>query len=153
MPSRTDFLVIGIDPGKTGAYAALTPTRAFVYDLNLDTLLWHLRSWQQQLKVRVFIEKQQSYPNDKRGSIAAFTLGRNYGQLLGICQTLDLDVTEVRSQVWKKELELIKKDKDASRAKATALFPVCAEQLVREKDHGRAEALLIAHFGRATLEA
>ena len=40
------------------------------------------------------------------------------------------------------------KDKDASRLRAIQLFPVVANRLDRKKDDGRAEALLLAEYGR-----
>jgi len=40
------------------------------------------------------------------------------------------------------------KEKDASRLKAIQLFPLSASNLSRKKDHGRADALLIAAYYR-----
>jgi crossover junction endodeoxyribonuclease RuvC len=43
-------------------------------------------------------------------------------------------------------------DKDAARMRACQLFPSAANMLERKKDDGRAEALLIAEYGRRTLK-
>ena len=51
--------------------------------------------------------------------------------------------TRVRPAIWKRTLGL-GKDKEASRLKAIQLFPTA--DLRRKKDHGRAEALLLAYW-------
>ncbi|MDO8605136.1 MAG: hypothetical protein Q7R40_01240, partial [Phaeospirillum sp.] len=50
--------------------------------------------------------------------------------------------------VWKRTLGLLKADKAASRARAVELYPEVAGRLTRVKDHGRAEALLLAEWLR-----
>ena len=40
------------------------------------------------------------------------------------------------------------KEKDASRVKAMQLYPQIADQLSRKKDHGRADALLMAAWAQ-----
>ena len=52
----------------------------------------------------------------------------------------------MRSQRWKKYFGLVKTDKEASRQKALELFPAAARFLSLKKHHGRAEAILIAHY-------
>jgi len=39
------------------------------------------------------------------------------------------------------------KEKDASRVKAMQLYPQTAKDLTRKRDHGRADALLLAVYG------
>lgn len=63
-----------------------------------------------------------------------FLLGRGFG------------VEEEDPGVWKKEFKLNGKPKEASRLAAARLWPRAA--LDRKKDHGRAEALLIAEYCR-----
>ncbi|OMP07387.1 hypothetical protein COLO4_07383 [Corchorus olitorius] len=61
-----------------------------------------------------------------------------------------LDAPLVSSPLWKKEFELTGagSTKDDSRRIASTLFPSLSDQLKRKKDHGRAEALLIAAYGK-----
>jgi len=59
---------------------------------------------------------------------------------------LALPYTPVRSVVWKKTFGL-GKDKEQARLRAQQLFP--AADLRRKRDHGRAEALLLAHWALA----
>ena len=73
-----------------------------------------------------------------------FTVGLGYGAWLGVLATLRLPYTAVRPVVWKKAFSL-GKDKEASRLRAMQLYP--GADLRLKKHHGRAEALLLAHYG------
>ncbi len=53
-----------------------------------------------------------------------------------------LSVEEVRPSVWKPRMGVPGSDKEKSRRKALALFPKA--DVLRKKDHGRADALLLA---------
>jgi crossover junction endodeoxyribonuclease RuvC len=57
---------------------------------------------------------------------------------------LQIPYTPVRPVVWKKTFSL-GKDKEASRLRAMQLFP--GADLRQKKNHGRAEALLLALYG------
>jgi hypothetical protein len=62
----------------------------------------------------------------------------------GLLATLGLAYTRVRPGVWKKALGLTR-DKEQTRLRAMQLYP--GADLRRKKDHGRAEALLLARWG------
>jgi crossover junction endodeoxyribonuclease RuvC len=64
---------------------------------------------------------------------------------VGLLAALQIAYTTVRPAIWKRALGL-GKDKEAARLRAMQLFP--AADLRRKKDHGRAEALLLAWWGR-----
>lgn len=51
----------------------------------------------------------------------------------------------VQTSQWKQALGL-NSDKEDARALALRLYPAAAEQPRRKSDHGRAEALLLAHW-------
>ena len=55
-------------------------------------------------------------------------------------------------QTWKRAFGLIAKGKTASREIAASLYPRLRDRLARKKDHNRAEAILIAHHLRRTME-
>ena len=57
-------------------------------------------------------------------------------------------IEKVNPAVWKREMKLIGQTKDASRHKASRLWPRDAGQFKLAKDDGRAEAALIAEHGR-----
>lgn len=57
----------------------------------------------------------------------------------------------VNPQVWKRQVMPGEaRDKEAARQKAIQLFPSMAEHLKLKKHHNRAEALLLAEWGRRT---
>jgi crossover junction endodeoxyribonuclease RuvC len=96
--------------------------------------------------LHVGIEEAQSMP--AQGVRSMFTIGLGFGVWLGVIGTLGLPYTRVRPQVWKRGLGLTA-DKEQCRLRAMQLFP--GADLRRKKDHGRAESLLLAHYGWLTL--
>ena len=140
---------LGIDPGQTGALAIIQgPDMANTIDMPLlggkypdidgmNSFLW----WPIDFAV---IEKAQPMP--KQGVTSSFNYGVGYGMLLAWLHTKGIPYKEVRPTAWKKYFGLIGKDKDESRRKAIQLFPWV--DLKRKKDHGRAEALLLAAYAK-----
>ena len=102
------------------------------------------------LNTHVFLESVHAMPG--QGSTSMFRFGEGYGLWIGIISALLLPMTKVTPQAWKKMLMAGIGDKDAARQRAQELFPDCAGQLSRKLDIGRADALLIAEFGRRTLK-
>ena len=158
------MISVGIDPGSSGAVA-------FIYDdgtvdLN-DMPISSLQKksgtgtkWQtdgyklsgllkRNERMAVFVEKVQSMPTD--GHTGAFSFGQSYGTILGVLGALRITPDFVLPQVWKKHWGLIKTTKEGSRLKALEMWPAARPGLKRKKDHGRAEALLIAEYGRRKL--
>jgi crossover junction endodeoxyribonuclease RuvC len=151
--------VAAIDPGSTGALAIYTidTEDLVVYDCpvfntqskrEINGAL--LASYFETLtkKSHVFIEQAQSMPN--QGISGCFSYATGYGIYLGIIFANKLPHTKVRPNIWKKEFNL-GKDKDKSRMLATQLFPRYAAMFERKKDHGRAEAALLALYGARKL--
>ncbi|GBG59270.1 hypothetical protein CBR_g32285 [Chara braunii] len=96
-----------------------------------------------------FIEKSSPFPKD--GKQGWFSTGFGYGAWLGVLHSAGCTVMPVPPRAWKKSMGILGRDftKDDSRALAAELFPSIALQVKRKKDHGRAEALLIAAFGQS----
>jgi crossover junction endodeoxyribonuclease RuvC len=82
------------------------------------------------------------------GAVSSFNFGRAAGVVHGALAALGFQINFVRPTEWKKYFGLSGKDKHASIAMAKNLYPEAAELLTRKKDHGRAEAILIAAYGR-----
>ena len=162
------MIVIGIDPGLTGAIAVLphenaalvfdTPT-ALVKGKN-TYLVAEMGDLLEELvaddshgtpKAHAFIEGQQTFP--KMPSRAMFSLGYGYGLWLGLVAGLKIPHTIVPPKTWKAEMAIPRKaDKEASRMRAQQLYPDLVQSyLTLKKHHGRAEALLIAEYGRRML--
>lgn len=103
-----------------------------------------------------WIERQQPMPGfgkacprcrQKRsqGAVSTFATGDGYGLLRGVLVGLGVPYERVHPRTWKARMGL-SSDKGQSLQKARALFP--GADLGRKKDAGRAEALLIAEYGR-----
>lgn len=93
----------------------------------------------------IVLEQQQARPLD--GGSSGFQLGFAYGQLYALCSTLPAKLIIVHPSRWKRDLSLWGKDKEASRELALRLFPALGKELILKKHEGRAEALLLAHWG------
>jgi crossover junction endodeoxyribonuclease RuvC len=152
-------MIIAIDPGKTGAIAAMEngkitwledmPTMGRTHGKGQEVNPGELASIIMKMKsgkdASVYIEQVSAMPGN--GGTSMFHFGESVGVVLGVCGTLQLPLRRVRPQYWKKRAGLIGKEKDASRALAIQLHPEVSDQLARKKDCGRADAICIAEFG------
>jgi len=93
----------------------------------------------------VYLEAVHSMP--KQGVASTFTFGKGYGIWIGIIAAVGLRVTFVTPQSWKKMIMEGIHDKDAARLRAQQLYPAMMPQLKLKKHIGRADALLIMHYG------
>lgn len=165
------MIVIAIDPGVTGAIAALDERgqAAFVEDLPicmqgaskwvdgflLLTMLCKARAKASgsNTAVRAFVEHIHGTP--KMGVTTSHSLGLTLGSIVSVLQVAQIPVELVVPAKWKRQLRLLMpkasdaQKKHASLARARMLFPTAP--LERLKDHGRAEALLIAHYAQRYL--
>jgi len=142
--------IIGIDPGIKGAMAWIDRYGARVFDLpvlgnyidgnRICRLCKHMPT-----KLVVWLELAQTMPG--QGIASAFNYGRTYQAILTALEIAGCVIHEVRPAVWKKAMGLNAKKADA-RELAIKLFPHLREELKWKKDHDRAEALLIAEYGR-----
>lgn len=153
---------VGIDPGLNGAVAFIyedgsvavqdMPTMEVAGDgkvrnkYNTNAMALMLRCFDPS-DTRVILEAVHSMP--KQGVASSFTFGEGLGMWKGIIAAFGYPLEMVTPQRWKKAMLADQgKYKDASRYKAIQLFPSLTEQLKRVKDDGRAEALLMAEYGR-----
>ncbi len=154
------YRTIGIDPGLSGAVAILpagvvsdTPTavtangktRRHVY---LPGEMARIVREYATGDCHAYLEAVHSMPG--QGVRSMFSMGHGLGLWEGILAALGVPYTLVTPQRWKREMMGSVTDKDAARVRAVQLFPHLAGELARVKDHGRAEALLIAEYGLRT---
>lgn len=146
-------MILGIDPGKQGAIACVSPDYSAAmflpmlagHDLDLDELMMWVRNIPCLAHIRmVILEKAQPMP--KQGIVSAFHYGDHYGQLKCWLRVKGWPFLEVSPAKWKQAMGLNKKSKDECIRVASQLFPHV--DLARKKDHNRAEALLLAEYGR-----
>jgi len=155
-------MIIGVDPGLSGAiafiWAAGTPS---VHDLPVTGKLLDFNELRgivcEEIAGRVStdVEAYVESPvvrisGGQVGSKSAFTMGDTAGVIRSVFASLEIQMHYVTAGKWKKRYALNGKDKEMSRALAVRLFPECREMLRRKKDHGLAEALLIARYGIET---
>jgi crossover junction endodeoxyribonuclease RuvC len=152
-------VVLGIDPGQTGAIAVFDGERIeAVLDMptmprlhgqgqqvdpaNLATALLDLRHGRNASAV---LEAVSAMPG--QGVSSTFRFGESVGVVLGVLGALQVPVRMVTPARWKRAAGLLGRDKDAARTLAIQLHPEVAVLLARKKDIGRADAVCIARFG------
>ena len=101
----------------------------------------------------VWMEQVASMPG--QGVSSSFRFGEGVGILKMAVAACGRELRMVPPSVWKRHFGLVfpkgtpkASVKNASRMMACSRFPQMVEQLARVKDEGRAEALLIALYGR-----
>ena len=94
------------------------------------------------------VEKVNAFPGQGVSSVWKFA--QAYGSVLACLACAGIPIHLVTPTVWKKHYNLPGKDKEKARALAIRLFPT-VEGLSRKKDHNRAEAVLLAEYGRMKL--
>jgi len=150
---------VGIDPGQTGAIAIVdTDGSAEVHDWPGDAVALARLLAELDLSYDVVIariERQSARP--MQGVSSTFKLGVNYGIWLAACAARLWRVEVVTTKAWRvgrgypqkragaPQNIYTRKIKEHSLTTARQIFPGLAHKLTRKKDHGRAEALLIAY--------
>jgi crossover junction endodeoxyribonuclease RuvC len=152
--------LLGIDPGFTGALAMFSvsdETTMAVLDmpvtkdpkgrtvLDMHTLFSMLEP---RGKVTAVLEHVAARPG--QGAPATFRFGQGYGAIQMALAAHGIPTHYVTPAKWKKHFGL-SKDKGVSRGLAQQRFPHIADQFKRVKDDGRAEAALIALYGKEKL--
>ncbi|OBU73890.1 hypothetical protein A9K61_04275 [Stenotrophomonas maltophilia] len=164
----TRRLIISIDPGRTGAIAALAdgaPGR--VIDMPLLTvgeneevdargIALFIRAAKEMNpgatlsgvieRVRAMPPKRGADGKEERraGPQSSFNFGDHYGKAKAAFELLGIPYLRAEPASWKRRFGLIGRDKDAARLLAIQRFPAAAHLLNLKKHNGRADALLIA---------
>ena len=81
-----------------------------------------------------------------QGVSSMFKFGRGLGIVEGVIAASMLPVLYVTPAVWKRHFGLAS-EKEAARQRAIEIWPESASLFSRKRDHGRAEAALIARWG------
>lgn len=157
--------MIGIDPGLSGAVAwlglnggahsvdmptiQLTKTGFVKRAIDLNGLKILLDGYAASVSPApvVFLERVNAFPGQGVGSM--FSLGMSFWGAAGVVAGIGLELRLVEPRDWKGHFKL-NADKELARGLASRLFPQV--DLSRKKDHGRAEALLIARYGNDLLK-
>lgn len=142
--------VLGIDPGLSGALAfyftdqpsLITAEDVPVAGGEIDVATLAQRLAQMRPDV-CFVERVGAMP--KQGVASTFKFGMAFGMVRGVVAAAGIPMHLVTPPVWKKHFRL-DSDKEKARALALRLWP-SSTCFGRKKDHGRAEAALLARYG------
>lgn len=149
---------LGIDPGLEGAIAVLNADGSFMEVRDLPTVvagkgkrdydipaLHRALGELSMVGSRVIIERVHAMP--KQGVTSMFNFGRGLGILEALLVAHKLSYSWAIPNQWKKVMGFGPLDgKEAARLKAQQLYPTA--ELHLKKHVGRADALLIAEYGR-----
>jgi len=156
------MIVIGIDPGISGAVMALDKNGKIYNGFDIPVIKDGKRNTIDIDKFRhnwidfkgvfchVMLEKAQAMPG--QGVVSVFNYGKAYGIILGLIAGFNTPYTLVHPRTWKAVMlrDMNKQSKDASRLRAKQLWPV-GNWFDRKQDEHRAEAALLAEYGRRLL--
>lgn len=156
------MIILGIDIGITGAIAAVDHASETVADMPTQPVpgnrqvkrevdpraLLHLVRELVRPGVEALAIVEDIHAGTGPGSTARASLMDSRGVVRSVLAVARIDMRIVTPQKWKKFFGL-DADKGRSLEVARTLFPLQAGVLARKKDHNRAEALLLAHYGKA----
>lgn len=170
-------MIIGIDPGLTGAMAFIgasheaprlvqTPVlrRSNGKGNRIDVARVFDALEQHQVQRMIHIEKVRAMPSirGKRtmGAQSSFNFGEGFGLIWAAAVLSGSWVHFIEAAKWKRMAGLIGQPKAASLAAAIELYPGVKEGLRHGRGHGtkeeaigRADALLIGHYGDRALSS
>ena len=153
--------IIGIDPGLDGALAFIGLGEVLVIDMptyevkdkkskkrhiDVSELLRILRESSGRPPM-AYIERQQSYPN--QGSVSNYSIGFGYATLVTALTACHIPFETVHPKAWQKHFGIKGATKGQACEIAGRLFPGVSIRGPRGRAlDGRADALLIAEYGR-----
>jgi crossover junction endodeoxyribonuclease RuvC len=155
------MLIIGIDPGFSGALAVLDPTAGTLLSV-VDMPVQKNKKGRPELNLHELFSLLDPEDNDVmavleyvaarpgQGAPATFRFGQGYGAIEMALAGHKIPIHYVTPSNWKKHFGL-SSDKGVSRGLATQRFPSRSGDFARVKDDGRAEAALIALYGKEKL--
>jgi len=154
-------MIIGIDPGLSGALALLEVANgdtALIDVMDVPIIgsgakqsvdVIQLQEWLLRHGPRhAFLERAQAMP--KQGASSGFKYGRTVGALEAVLTASAIAITMVEPSKWKRHFHLQGADKEGARGLVIRLYPGAHHFFARKKDHGRAEAVLIGLYGTQT---
>lgn len=156
---KTQKYWVGIDPGLTGAIGVLDSEGKLVGVFDMPTRDKQGGLVKREVSVKKLAELLKGYLGEgdillvervaarpEQGVSGMFSLGDSFGAVRGVCGGLGGVVVDVLPQMWRRGCGITSgSGKGGSVAKARAIF---GSGVIRAgKDHGKADALLIAWYG------
>ncbi len=162
-------LILGIDPGKTGALAFYDPAADELETIDVPVLaagagsktvvdedaLARIMAGRAIIVRHAFIERVNAMP--KEGAVGAFSFGAAFGLLRMAVAAHLIPRTYVGAPVWKRAIG-VPASKQGAALRASQLMPKHSENWTIKRLHcnqaqaaGRSEAALIAYYGSKIL--
>lgn len=154
---------VGVDPGLCGAIAILREDGLEVVDMPVERVSGSARVKERVNAAMLYaimknasrigassavIEHVAAMP--KQGVSSVFSLGDSFGVVRACAFAAGFRCSFVSPVVWKRAFSLLGSDKDASRTRASEIFPTMCALWNLKRHHGRAEAALLAEYARRT---
>lgn len=150
-------LILGIDPGFSGALAWYDPAAKSIVDIEdmpvaelngkkeIDPykLASLVNTYSAKTDICV-IEDVDAMP--KQGLSSTFRFGEGKGMCIGSAAAAGLRIVQIKPAVWKMSLGLTGQNKSGSIALCDKLFPNRGHLWPLKKHDGRCEAVLLAVF-------
>lgn len=150
-------MILGIDPGASGALVALdkqgepiewmlmpTMKEGSATRVNGLAVAEFIRSLS-VCDIRAYVESVHSMP--KQGVTSSFNFGHSAGVIAGVLAALEIPTVMVTPQRWKKRASLIGTNKDAARSKAIIRWPKWRDLDKIGAGQAYADAAFIAVYG------
>lgn len=156
------MITLGIDPGLSGALAWVDADGTLLYIIDMPTVeltsnkktksfvsadLLALAIRSRPGQIRAVVEKVGAMPG--QGVTSMFSFGRSVGVIDGVLAGLQIPTERVTPHAWGKA-SAKKPGKDGARARCMELWPSQSDYWKFAKNDGRADAALIARFGRGS---
>ena len=161
--SKKTKVVLGADPGKSGAICLMEPSTLRIAFHDTVSTPTELLQWIEKIKeefhiVGFAVEQVHALPGSSAGS--SFTFGRGYERMLFLAQTVGCPVFNVTPKTWQSfiGLSVPRKIKGAARKKAIKtgvaelvcqLYPTARELCYGPKGgllDGNTDSLAITHY-------
>lgn len=163
--------ILGIDPGLDGALALYDPSDRSLEVVDMPVFQLKTKrqideyalarivdDWSGRVR-EVWLELVNAMPSfgagearRTMGATSAFSFGKGYGLVRGVCAANFLTIIDVTPGAWKAAMK-VRGAKDESRMRASVLLPAEAHRWPLKKHHGRADATLIALHGARSVDA
>ena len=146
------MVFLGIDPGKSGFAVAINE------DGTVDSIPYSEDGYAKffsgygKLQCKKFAVVERDFSSPQMGVRSAFSFGENYGFIRALLSANNIPYECILPNKWKKHFG-VTHDKNTSIMCAQRLFPTVdlrASDKCRKPHDGKAEALLMAEYGRRT---
>ena len=155
------MICIGVDPGVTGAIAAVRDGHQLIYLADMPTKEEPSKTRKSRSVCGAGVNQvireiiglcpgesfeaivEQTHAGIGAGSIAGYSMGYSRGVVEGVIGARGMPLHNVRPSIWKKKMGLTS-EKGNSRHQMLKLFPGADIKLV--KHHDRAEAIALALY-------